>query len=116
MSWWKRARIETRTSFWMTDPACAEGFLGDVQELLKAQHFVLVVTHFSETHRRVGQQLADRGVRSVLLSGVHDLAPRRIETLCKDGAVALVPFPLIQLGALPPGRNQAVGQSGGACA
>jgi hypothetical protein len=109
MFWRKASRITAKASFWTTDAACTEGFLGDIQELLRARCLVLAVTHFSGSHERVSRQLATRGVLTVLLSGAGDLAPRRIGELCKDGSVALIPFPLLQLAAPFPRAESRTG-------
>jgi len=99
MFWKKKRKVETRACFWTTDQGCSDGFMADAKACFEQHRHVLVIGHFSTTSERVSQQLASAGLCSTLLSAVEELAPHRLEWLCRGGSAAIIPYALLERAA-----------------
>ena len=95
MFWKRKRKVATKACFWTTDPCCLAGFTADVKTHFEQRRHVLVIGHYSMTNERVSQQLASAGVYSTVLSAAEELAPHRLEWLCRGGSVAIIPHSLL---------------------
>jgi len=99
MFWKRKPKIERTACFWANEADCSAGFVSDAKELSRQGCPVLVLCHFSSTLEAAHHRLSAAGLPPVTLSAVDELDPRRIESLCSAGSVALIPFPLLSLRA-----------------
>jgi preprotein translocase subunit SecA len=109
MFWRKKPKIRLEGRFWMTDAACAAGFLDETLALLAEGVKVLVVTHFADTHKRVSSLLLQRNVTVDLVSQAENLTPTALMDACTQNKVPMIPFPVIQMAApftLPETREK----------
>ena len=98
MMFWNRTPKPTTSAFvLLTENETSAAFAEDVQHALRHQKAALVISHFTDTHKRVQVQLELLGLTCKTLTAVSELNSGQLESLARTGVVALVPFPLIQM-------------------
>ncbi len=99
MFWNRIPKPKTTAFILLSEKEAAEAFVEDVENALRHQKAAVVISHFTETHKRVQTQLESRGITTKTLTAVSELNSGAFESMARMGSVALAPFPLLQLAA-----------------
>lgn len=108
MFWKKKPKIKPIAYVLVSEEEVARAFVEDVQASFQQEKAPLVISHFTDTHKRVQHLLEAQNIQCKTLTSISDLKEGRLDSMTRMKCVPLIPFPLLQMASPFPEKEAQV--------